>query len=610
MMDRRQKRIRVPQVSQGEVRSESWSIARRPGALVVHFTNTDGTTNQVNLSRWLRMGACAEEFAEAFARAHAGRAQTGRYTAAGSFSSGVLSYMRSTGRTYNVPEDFPRTFISDLKKHLERDCSRTQTPVLRPNTQKNYLKSISLLLPKLREMDERWEAIEVPPNLFSRPKTSAPPKSIDRQGMDEALIAAAKDTLDLMKNIWPRLAGVRRALHELRSGTSLPKETPEQHVAHVLYDHDGNFPAPGNLRSAGKWGVDPDTYRYYRSLAYPIGGDLVPCYLMLASSTGFNGQPLNQLQLSGIQTVSVLGQERLVLKSQKNRGGSAGRPGSSSTQRWAAAISDNALAPNNVVNFLLDWTMILREYAAKPLSDDLFLHAVSEGGRYGITGFRIDSYACRSDNIPTRITNYIHDYCMRKRVKYCGTAMLRLGLSEIVDEASDGDARTLKSLLGHALIETGQDNYRTTDMLRRSKEHLAGGMAGQQRWITSAGKVDTRNKPSYRDSSAATPGFICADPFDSPMQHEVEGRLCSAYGRCPACPLAAADPDESYAFARMLQLKDAFQSAKDTLGIVAWKLKYGEAFHALTSRWIPVLDTPAARNGGMHVVLSKLPQFE
>lgn len=610
-MDRRNKRLRSTDAAADAEEVPTWRIEQGEKTLRVHFVNKDGAPSSVNLTRWLSIGDAARDFAEAFARTYADKKQAGRYAASQGFASGALKYMIENGIVINSPTDLPLDFISTLRDHFKRTDEATRHPILAPNTQSNYLKSIALLVPKLHQIDNRWKVMEVPRNLYPRSKASAPPKTVDTEGVTEALVAAAQDTLNLMRNLWPRLAAVRSAHAELMAGATVAKNTPEGLVAHVLFDNQGNFPAQYNLGiNAGKWSMEQKVYIEHRRLAYPIGVELIPLYLLLASSTGFNGQPLNCLELSGIQRSNLLGQHRLNFTSKKNRGGARGRPGSSSTVRWGGSKGDNALSPHNIVEFLLDWTALLREYADEPLNGDLFLHFVAEGGRYAISGFRCDSYACRTDNINTRITNYILEWCKSRGVKYCGTSLLRLGMAQIIDEASDGDARELRNLLGHALVGTGQDHYRTTDMLRRSKEQLAGGMATQQRWVTSKGKIDTRSKPSYRDSTAATPGFSCADPFDSPLPHQVQGRLCTAYGLCPVCPLAGADPDEVYAFARMLQLKEAFESAKGTLGIVAWKLKYEPSFKALTERWIPLLDTPQSRDLGVVVVLSRLPAIE
>lgn len=511
---------------------------------------------------------------------------------------------------FNTPDEVPANFITLIKQDLEKPNPETNK-YLSQSTRTNYLKAIVLLIPELTRLDSRWGHIEVPRYAVARTKSSSAAKTVDVDGMTETLLVAAKDCVRLMREVWPKLANVRKALSNLKAGKHVPNNSPEARVARVLYDNKGNFPAMMNRgRHAANLSEELKTYQADRNLAYPIGGEPTPFYLMLLSHTGWNGQVLNCLELGGVQFVEVLGAQRIHLQSVKRRGGSRGRPGSSSTITWAANISDNALSVNNIISFLLDWTMLLREYAAEPLSRDLFLHAVTEGGRNEVPGLRIDSYAGRLDNVPTRITNYIMVYCESRGATYCGASALRMGMAEAIDKATNGDALLLKNLLGHRLIDTGQDHYRTVAMLQRSKENMAGATAAQQRWITSQGKIDTRSKPSDRDSTAATPGFTCLDAFHSPVGGQVEGRLCTAYGACPSCPLAGSDHDEPYAFARALQLKEEYERARGRLGLGIWRCKFERPYAALLTRWIPSLDSPENRKQAVLVTLSALPALE
>lgn len=610
MADRRKKRIR--QAVQPDVAGEqrNWRFQRAPGLLVVHFENRDGSQTKIDLSRWLAIGPLCESLATAFANTQADKQQAGRYSAAGNFRQGALKYFLSQAEPFSTPDQVPADFIHQIEKRLE-EPSRGTRKQLSQNTKTNYLKAIVLLVPELVRLDRRWAHIQVPHYAISRAKSSSATKTLDVEGMNETLLVAAKDCLRLMKEVWPRLQAVRSALRDLKDGKRVQVRSDEQRVARVLFDNHGNFPPPLKLgANAGSWSMHFKTYQEHRNLAYPLGGELVPLYLMLLAQTGWNGQVMNCLQLGGVQILDLLGAKKIRLKSTKRRGGSRGRPGSSSRVNWAANSSENALSVNNIIDFLLDWTMLLRDYAAEPLSRDLFLHAVAEDGRNLVSGLRIDSYAGRFDNVPTRVTNYIMVYCARKNVPYCGASALRVGMAELIDQATNGDAVLLKNLLGHRLIETGQDHYRTTGMLQRSKEIMAGATASQQRWITSEGKIDTRSKPEVRDATAATPGFTCLDAFRSPIAGQVDGRLCTAYGSCPSCPLAGSDPDEAYALARALQLKEEYERAKERLGMGLWRRKFQRSYELLLARWIPSLDSLENREKAVRVTLSSLPSLE
>ena len=201
-------------------------------------------------------------------------------------------------------------------------------------------------------------------------------------------------------------------------------------------------------------------------------------------------------------------------------------------------------------------------------------------------------------------------FCKRRGLKYSGSQANRLAFSEAVDGLTDGDAFELRAMLGHRLLSTGQDSYQTTTMQHRQKEQLAGAMTAQERWVTSNGKIDTRSARSDREQTAATQGFCCADPFQSPQPGQRHGKLCTSYGSCPACPLAAADPNEAYALARFLQLQELYEEARAELGSEIWRRKFENAYLALRDSWIPAVSTTANRQSAMMIMLTPLPGLE
>src|SRR5690606_39934671 len=112
----------------------------------------------------------------------------------------------------------------------------------------------------------------------------------------------------------------------------------------------------------------------------------------------------------------------------------------------------------------------------------------------------------------------------------------------------------LRMLLGHASVASPNSHYGATARHRSGAEASAGVQAPRERWISSDGRVDARSRGPNKDRTAATPGFVCLDPFDSPLASQAKGKLCGAYGKCPSCPLATVDPDHVYALARFLQV--------------------------------------------------------
>lgn len=457
-------------------------------------------------------------------------------------------------------------------------------------------------------MDPRWEAIRIVSKPFAGAPRKSAPKSHDQRAWVSVMKASAEECMATMNEVWPLLESVHQAIQLGDHGGSVVLDRPAEAIAAILAKFDGHLPRLAEVRTIpGLRKLSEADYTRLRRLAHPIGGDLTPFFMILALHSGFNEQPLRSLTLGGITEHYPLGYKRTVIKSSKTRAGTSEK---GTPQRAAFPASDHPLAPERLIEFIKAWTRRIRDYADEEFAEDLFLHVISEGGRNKRRGMHIDSYAARNDNVNTRITNYIMTFCEQRGLKYSGTRENRLAFAEIVDELTAGDAFELRAMLGHRSISTGQDSYQTINTQRKQSEQLAGAMMAQQRWIGSKGNVDTRSKRGHRDRTAATPGFACADPYQSPQPDQKEGKLCTSYGKCPACPLALADPSHGYALGRFLQLMELYEEAKLELGIEIWRRKYNASCVAIQEHWIPAVDSATSRQQTTTLLLSPLPALE
>jgi hypothetical protein len=158
-------------------------------------------------------------------------------------------------------------------------------------------------------------------------------------------------------------------------------------------------------------------------------------------------------------------------------------------------------------------------------------------------------------------------------------------------------------MLGHRLLSTGQDSYQTTTMQHRQKEQLAGAMTAQERWVTSNGKIDTRSARSDREQTAATQGFCCADPFQSPQPGQRHGKLCTSYGlalRARSPQLIQTKPTRC----PLLSTAGAIRRSQAELGSEIWRRKFENAYLALRDSWIPAVSTTANRQSAMMIMLT------
>ena len=124
-----------------------------------------------------------------------------------------------------------------------------------------------------------------------------------------------------------------------------------------------------------------------------------------------------------------------------------------------------------------------------------------------------------------------------------------------------GDLLAVRDRLGHKSVSTTRTHYTSGGMRRESQERVAETQAIFHRWAQTEGRVDPRHQPA-RCRSAATPGFGCLDPFDSPRSGQRKGKFCTAYGECPDCPLAQAWPRDVQAAAYYLALQKAIHDAR------------------------------------------------
>jgi hypothetical protein len=144
-----------------------------------------------------------------------------------------------------------------------------------------------------------------------------------------------------------------------------------------------------------------------------------------------------------------------------------------------------------------------------------------------------------------------------------------------------GDMLAVRDRLGQKSVSTTRTHYTSDGMRRESQERVAETQTLYHRWAETEGRSDPRHQ-TERCRSAATPGFGCLNPYDSPRPGQRKGKLCSAYGECPDCPLAQSWLQDVQAVALYLALPNAIYDAR--LGRVSarhWVEKWPPILHAL-----------------------------
>ena len=149
-------------------------------------------------------------------------------------------------------------------------------------------------------------------------------------------------------------------------------------------------------------------------------------------------------------------------------------------------------------------------------------------------------------------------------------SQIRPAISEAVDLLTGGDLKAQQTVLNHWNSEITDQHYVSGEAKRRRIERLAEIQNRRERFISTSGRADPRNVSSANTGRAATPGFECLDPYQSPLASQSDGCLCDAWGECPICPLVAVNPHDPRALALLVRFDAAIDSAKTTLHPARW----------------------------------------
>jgi hypothetical protein len=316
----------------------------------------------------------------------------------------------------------------------------------------------------------------------------------------------------------------------------------------------------------------------------PYTADLAPFVYYLLFLTGLNQQPLVDLKISAIDVLEFDTREVLVVEGIKHRAQSDNQPMGKYVP-VPMVLGNDPMSPGRVIQFLLKWTQGLRPAAEAKDSERLFLYQ----WRDRTTGCQIRSYAHGPSPV-TRFSSHASIFCKQNGFPWTGEKRIRKLFSAIAHQVAKGDIEAVASMMHHASIDTTNSHYVSEVILRHGQEFLARGLNLRHRWTVSNGRIEPRNVHAEHDRSAATPGFTCIDPFDSPVLGQISGSMCTAFGDCPDCPFGMVDLRSSYAAARCVELKAKISEKRCDLSTEEFEVRWGRVLRALENFWIPAFD--------------------
>lgn len=244
------------------------------------------------------------------------------------------------------------------------------------------------------------------------------------------------------------------------------------------------------------------------------------------------------------------------------------------------------LSPSSLHQFINRWTERIRPFA-KQYQEQFFIFRLKK--QTDIRGFlTVVVDGKDSDSSWLHALKTLRD---KYSLPHVTTQVIRTTGLNRVNILFGGDLTPVRIVAGHEdMSATANTHYTGYAAKLRRDERLVEVMNTMPRAAKSKGKSSTRGAPDSSDVSAATPGWRCADPFDSPIPGEVRGSLCGAHGQCPACPLGSLDPRSPYALARALQLVEEITCAHSYLPFKRWSLVYAPVKEKVLNVWLPIFQ--------------------
>jgi len=574
--------------------------------LVDRRTNISVT---VDCSTWLVAPDLALAFVKSSVAACSGQRLRTREAHLINLSRGLFEYLRSCERHSNLTlVDLTTTFLREVVGEWIGRIREDGSYHFNYDTRNHYLGAIRKVIRHIKAHDRSSlpNDCEVPSNPWPGGQNCSKAAMARNPINDSAFYrhcrdAAAKQMAEV-EAVW-RSADEALRINPRIAENTLPRRGRTVGMAYLRVSHltGGYLPEQKVLKEASGEVFDLTNDFGYRTIARalaPLASELTKFVYLLAFATLLNQQPLVDLEISDLEIKSILNTKRLLIKGTKHRSGK--------TLRLSFAESNESDSPFRVIAFVRRWTERLREICPEDLKNNLWLYVPRN--QYG--KLAVKTYHQMGRGVAVNFHSHTQTFCTAAGFEWRGVRSVRAAGAEIADQLFDGDIRQVSALLQHSGISVTEKHYRSRAAQQRQTEQLVAGISQRERWVLSDGKIDPRNAPASDELGAATPGFRCNDPLSSPIRGEREGRMCGAYGQCPACPLGSIDVSSPYALARLLQLKALHQRAREQLGEQAWQMRWGESYTHLVTFWLPLFTNEAVLAEAERLLIPPLPPLD
>ena len=440
----------------------------------------------------------------------------------------------------------------------------------RPRLSADQLKAI--LRACYEEIDAAWERFKAGQAILA---ADAPPEGTD-----------------------PELCGLICRLAAINDGVMPPRT--------ALVAHEVNMSAVarhGGLRTLGCY-------------LHLTGESLLPFFIAIAVQTAANPEPLRLIRRD-CQAPHPLDETRVMIEWAKPRAGAK-------MKRVQRRSFDRrrAYATPNLVDMLLAMTAPLVSQARRQDCERLFL--IRSEKKHTVTVIPsatiiegVKRFIARS-NGRIAIWNRAAPERRRAPLPNFATVFLRGSVATEHYKAAGGDILVAQNLLNHACGDTTETYLKGPETQRLRSATIARAQGLIVSWLT-AGETSPDSASERSEVTAQTAdcakatmpfGHDCLNPLAGVSSGSAVGQLCPRFAGCLRCP-GLVIPIDAEHLARILQAKNALESARDRLDPHRWELLYAPSYRILIDDILP--DFPAtlymaAEN--LIVMLPNLPTLE
>ncbi|WP_374605238.1 hypothetical protein [Niveibacterium sp.] len=595
-----------------------------PTLTAIFPTKVGGEPHRLDLSFLLDFPALADLFSVGMLVWFKGLAPKSRSEKCRSLRAHWFAYLTERRLSEGAPDNLDEQTMTGFYAWLHQKRQKNGRP-LHPNTIRKALGDLRGVLSNAPGAG-RWLDL-VPRGPRNACRRSEPTKVLQFDELLQVMAAAEKEVLALRDrwDVGQRLLAQGRML--LRRGSVLeinpgkgkgknPKSLSEPNLALALAMLDKRYRGviPDLAEIAAEDAALSRTIRHVFGTTnttgyfYASSRDLVPLALCLAFATIFNPETLLALERKNIdRTVDRLGNGRRAVqfdvREKDDDAEAAEAPDAPlvkltgdkprAKRQLVRLLDPEASGPNRVsLNLVLDLLTALtdriRPHVTDPnYADRLFLFVQMNGAKRAKGFGSLTQAGSASTAWQHPLSKFIADH----QLPDFTLKTIRATLLDFVQLFNRGDLEAAQQVGSHSSRVTTWTHYTSNLVKQLLREATGETLLVRERWLNSGGKLDPRQHREWTNKGCATPGWMCLDPFDSPHPNQRRGRLCTAYGECPNCPLAAARPDNPRNVMLYEALRRAIFRSVKRVTATAWQQRWAPVVAALDALLASVQPT-------------------